>query len=514
MAMIIARTGKKAWTNRHETFTFPIDDLYNLGNDNTNSILNDYNSTSAGIQNIIGEAVVNKKRLCALGGEWSWTKIAATNGILLNTKALNLSFVVNPESVNPSYKGTHDDLYFAQCGVSVQELSERLRAKNRSIKTSGASNGQTIVGAMSTGTHGAALDFGAIPEFVVGLHIIVSPTRQVWLERKSYPVVTSSFVQKLNAELIQDDELFNSALVSFGSFGFMHGVMIESTPLFLYEAHRFQTTEMDKLFKLMETLDFTNSFLPHVSERPFHFQVLINQYNLNDGAYVGAFYKRPFNSAYTPPPVYTAGASPGDDAPVFIGALTQQVPALVPVVVNALIKQQYKPFNPPMIGTHAEIFANTDTHGKVLSTAIGIPLDQVVKVKDLFIELNKTQGPFAGVLAFRFVKASTATLGFTHFSPATCVLELDGVFSDQSIAFYKALWNEMEKQNIPYTFHWGKMCELNPARLKKMYGDNIDKWKAARNKLLDAECLDVFTNPLLEEWGLSGGVGESEEVIV
>ena len=50
MAMIIDKTGKKAWTNRHETFTFPIDDLYNLGNEKTNSILNDYNTSTAGIQ--------------------------------------------------------------------------------------------------------------------------------------------------------------------------------------------------------------------------------------------------------------------------------------------------------------------------------------------------------------------------------------------------------------------------------------------------------------------------------
>ena len=268
---------------------------------------------NSGYVALIAEAITNKKRLRALGGEWSWTKIAATNGILLNTKALNLSFHINPESVNANYNGTNEDLYFAQCGVSVQELSERLREKNRSLKTTGASNGQTIAGALSTGTHGAAFDFGAVPEFVVGLHIVVGATRHVWLERKTYPVVSASFVKKLNAELLQDDDLFNAALVSFGSFGFIHGVMMETTPLFLYEAHRIKTTNMDALYNLMQTLDFTNSFLPNGSERPYHFQVLINQYNLKEGAFVGAFYKRPFNTAYTPPPIYKAGASPGDE---------------------------------------------------------------------------------------------------------------------------------------------------------------------------------------------------------
>lgn len=483
MAMIIAPTGKKEWTNRHETFTLPIDDLYNLGNDNTDNILNDYNTSTKGIQKIIGDAVANKKRLRALGGEWSWTKIAATNGILLNTKPLNLSFNVTAPSVNANYKGLPEDLHFAQCGVSVQELSERLREKNRSLKTTGASNGQTIAGAMSTGTHGSAIDFGAIPEFVAGLHIITSSTKHVWLERKSYPVASASFVQKINAELIQDDDLFNAALVSFGSFGFIHGVMIETTPLFLYEAYRFRTADTYPLFKLMETLDFTNSFLPYKSERPYHFQVLINQYDLKDGPYVNAMYKRAFDPAYTPPTVSIPKVSAGDDAPAFIGTITQELPAIVPLVVNALIKKQYMPYDKPVWGTHAEIFSNTNLHGKVMSTAIGIPLNQVLKVKDLLLELNKTKGPFSGVLAFRFVKTSTATIGFTQFTPATCVIELDGVFSEQTMAFYKAVWDELEKQNIPYTVHWGKMCELNQVRLKKMYGDKIDHWKAARNKL-------------------------------
>ena len=49
-----------------------------------------------------------------------------------------------------------------------------------------------------------------------------------------------SFAQSLGADFIQDDTLFNAALVSFGSFGIIHGLMIETRDLFALNALRFK----------------------------------------------------------------------------------------------------------------------------------------------------------------------------------------------------------------------------------------------------------------------------------
>ena len=70
------------------------------------------------------------------------------------------------------------------------------------------------------------------------------------------------FIQKLGAELVQDDELFNAALVSFGSFGIIHGVLIETEELFLMETYMRRMPYDDTLKKLMETLNFSTATLP------------------------------------------------------------------------------------------------------------------------------------------------------------------------------------------------------------------------------------------------------------
>ncbi|HXO75879.1 MAG TPA: hypothetical protein VN824_11600, partial [Puia sp.] len=123
------------------------------------------------------------------------------------------------------------------------------------------------------------------------------------------------------------------------------------------------------------------------------------------------------------------------------------------------------------------------------------------KVTDILLELNKSNGPFAGLFAYRFIKKSNATLAFTRF-PFTCVLELDATFSDETKAFYTAVWKKLEDEGIPFTFHWGKMNELDPTRIKNMYGADADAWISARNQLLDDDTRKVFTNAILQQWGL------------
>jgi peptidoglycan/xylan/chitin deacetylase (PgdA/CDA1 family) len=107
------------------------------------------------------------------------------------------------------------------------------------------------------------------------------------------------------------------------------------------------------------------------------------------------------------------------------------------------------------------------------------------------------------VLAFRYVKGTKATLGFTCFDP-TCIIELDGVLSRESYDFYAKVWKMLEENDIPFTFHWGKILELNPERLRKIYGEKVEEWIIARNSLMkDAASMRVFTNKLLTDWGLS-----------
>ena len=497
----IRPTNETQWINRHDTFTQPINNLFDLINGNTGNGFDDYNAMTDAIQAFLGKAIAENKTVRALGGGWSFSRVATAEWIL-NTKMLNMLFPIrNPQSLSPAYKGTPGDLLFAQCGNSIQELNNWLQQNQRSLKTSGASNGQTIAGCFSTGTHGSAIDIGSVQDFIVGMHIIIGPGKHIWLERKSYPVVSDALIQKFKTKLVADDELFNAALVSFGSFGFIHGVMIETEDIYLLKCYRKKIKLDDSFRHIMETLDFSNAnFVPFGNERPFHFQAVIDQYKLKGGAYATIMYKRLYKNKYKPPVVDFNKAGPGDDAAAVIGIVTDTLPVLTHLLVSRLVKSTYSLFS-GRLGTSGEIFTNNNIRGKLLSTALGIPLDRVWEVNDMLIELNKTHGPFSGIFSYRYVKGSAATLAFTRFDP-TCILELDGAESNITRNFYNAVWNELEARNIPYTFHWGKIHNLDVAKTRKMYGAAIDKWIEQRNKIMSPETMKIFNTQALKDCGL------------
>jgi FAD/FMN-containing dehydrogenase len=110
----ITQTNLKVWTNRHNTYKQPIDNLFDIANGDTGNIVDRYNATTASIQTLIGKAIQEKKSLRALGGGWSFSKVATTDGWMLNTKKLNMLFPIkNPQNISSQYPGRKDQLLVA-----------------------------------------------------------------------------------------------------------------------------------------------------------------------------------------------------------------------------------------------------------------------------------------------------------------------------------------------------------------------------------------------------------------
>ena len=96
-------------------------------------------------------------------------------------------------------------------------------------------------------------------------------------------------------------------------------------------------------------------------------------------------------------------------------------------------------------------------------------LDHARETVEAVLAEQAQRGPAAVVVSLRYVQGSSATLAFTYF-PTTCVLEIDGVQSSRTNDFYMRVWDRLERQGIPYTFHWGKQHNLDAARVRRLYG--------------------------------------------
>lgn len=482
-----------------------------------------YKRATGNLQWAIGNAIDNQQTLRAIGANWSLSPVAMCRGGMLQTKGLDLIINVHDNFVTPAYRTggkTSDALKLVECGVQISRLSRALEIESdpaRCIKASGGSNGQTIAGATATGTHGAALFFGAVHDAIVGIHLVTGRDSHVWLERASYPVASDDFIKWLGAEPLRDDDLFNAALVSFGSFGIIHGVMLETDPLFLLKEYRISNfVYSDELMDAISTLDFgrLKTLLPGLPDSVpdhelYHMEINLNPFTVKKGSsggmYIFLFYKVPVPPGFV---VDQGGVNTGP-SPEFIWMMNGLLSALggdlsYNMIMNKTTQEFEKNVRPatPTPRTIGSIFRDTRFTGNIASFAMAVPTGSLKQALEQILS-EIAVNAFAGAVAVRFVKGTKATLGFTHFEH-TCVIEMDGLDIPGNHKVFANVIGRMEDEGIPCTIHWGKLNEpLNATRVLNMYGsDKIRSWKRSRETLLLPETRAVFTNDFMIRCGL------------
>ncbi len=508
--------------NKHRNFTQVLKPgaSFHLVNPHLESPWKEYKATTANFQWLIAAAIRNSWRLRALGRGWSLSKVAVTEGGLIDTMDLRNCFNVKADMAHPDMVATGrvENLLLAQCGLSMFALNNKLEKEGRPrrcIRASGAANGQSIVGAFSTNTHGAAWNFGSPQDQITGLHLITGPDSHVWLERASSPVVSDKFIRSLGAELKRDDALFNAALVSFGSFGFIHGVMVEGQPICLLQEFKKQNVAYDAAMReCLTTLDFDKikDRMPGPYKKKghelYHFEVGFNPHRFakddpEKGLFLRVLYKTAYREDYerlAPSPKFQYGENTFGVLQTILDHLGPASELLIPGLVNALYPLAYQE-GMPREGTFGEHFGTTRVRGKASSFAIGMDMKDCATVMEMVVDANRTD-PFPGVTAMRFVKGTAATLGFTRFE-RTCVMELDAMDCNAARTFHQLILHRMETAGIAYTLHWGKVNSMiDRARLDRMYGPSVADWKKARTTLLAPEVMEVFNNQFMERCGL------------
>jgi hypothetical protein len=497
----------KNWNNKHQTVKQVVNRLYDVHNRfddgrRPSSAMARCKNAIVLLQQILKDAEDNGKCVRAVGGGWSLSNIVETHDYLVNTRPLNL-IIPNFASSFVEAGVDNENLVFAQCGASIKELNIILEGENKCLLTSGASDGQTIVGAMSTGTHGSAIDIGSMQDFILGLNIITASDEHYWIEGNSR-IVTDAFIQSHmpNATRINNSEILNAALVSFGSFGIIHAVLLECD-----SAYKLQVFSDSKSWDdAKKCIDGPSNFeLLNLLPNPYHFEVIINPAKL-DSVIVRTMYRE--NEAFEVIPTETGvEMGIGTDILHVIGSaddfLNNQSGTILRLI-DGFIKQSYPDingkFNAPRI-----IFGGSENSSDqpAMSLEIGIDANQTSIIVNKILDVA-TQFPFVGVIALRYIRKSKATLSFAKFSK-TCTIEIPGIKSNNTQKFYNKLWERLDADGVDFTFHWGQMNNLNAQNIRKRWSNEaVDAWIEAREEILKTpKQRFMFSNQFIIDCGLT-----------
>ena len=511
---------KTQWDTLHNNGPFPLKTLYVTkleGEANMPVKVDRYNDCAKEIQSLIEKSLNDNVGFRAYGSRWSMSNIAHNKDRMHYNGFMNINLPISDQDVHAQTTYSKSNLFFFECGNTIKRISEVLDAHGKSLKVSGASNGQTIAGCISTGVHGSAIDVGSVQDYVVGINLIIGPNPDdiIYIERHTKPALSNSFAQKINAKVIRNDDLFNPALVGLGSFGFIHGVAIEAEDRYILKRY-IKKVDKNIALDLAKTLDFKNSAFKIQGEtdangkgnRPYHYKIFMNPYNNENEYIIELMYKKPYAVPYPDPFPVIETSIYKDLIHLFI-KISEKFPKSIPWFIKKLKKAILPEVNEVTVGTLAETFWDAPYQGPAFACSVGVDHKDSPKALKLLADLANNEGPIPGIFAMRFIKQSEGTLAFSKF-PITCMIEIDGVLWKKSRKlmslkeFSKRMIEVLKANNVPFTIHWGKNSDWGfPDLVKHMLGNKVDEWKNIRSALLTPEMAKLFSNDFTDTTKLS-----------
>ena len=392
----------------------------------------------------IREARDAGQRILPIGAGWALSKINVTDGWLVNTKQLNGCYDIGEQYFDEAYPAAErPNVVLAQAGMQIAELNAYLElvprddAHRAGLKAAGIGNGQTIGGSVSGNTHGSQINFGAMPDFVAGLHIATGSGQTLWIERASKPVLNEEFAAKIGAKMIRDDDIFNAAVVSFGTFGIIAAMAVETAPIYQLEFPPIGDIHHDDLKAKLSRFR---------TRRPadlYHYEFIFDPHSrkqiaIEASAPQGALRaRRP-----TPKPRWIIrdknGYAPGINLLRLIGLFRSVLP---PRIITGFEFKQYRKnaLLDGVRGSPGQIYTSSIYYLEgYIESAYGVSVGDAPATIDICSEVAREIG-LPSINQVRLCRASQATLGFTQHEPITAVFEYGMINDDGFPEFERRL---------------------------------------------------------------------------
>jgi len=178
--------------------------------------------TTADVVEAVRAASRRGQRVKALGSGHSFSPIAATDGVQIVLGRHRRVLDIDREA------GT----VTVEAGIRLRSLAETLAARGMALTNLGDIAGQTLAGALATGTHGTGARFGSLATQVLALEMVLADGSVI------------------RAAPDEEPDLFNAACIGLGALGIISSVTMACVPAFDLHA----VEERAKLESVLSTL--------------------------------------------------------------------------------------------------------------------------------------------------------------------------------------------------------------------------------------------------------------------
>jgi hypothetical protein len=494
--------GARRWTNYHGTASANVSDLIELLNSDAETGRDCLREVAADVLALLQQARAAGAQVRPLGAGWSPSPISIVErGWLVETRRLNRCFRLVESDVAPGQNAAN--LMLVQAGATIDEVNDSAEELGLSLKTGGASNGQTLAGACATGTHGSVLIAGGIQDHVRAVQV-VTPSGVFWVE-PTRPVMAPEFVTATGSTIFRDDDVFAACQVAVGAMGFVTAMVIECVPIYMVRNIQKRGRIERRHITQLAHGDF-RAFSREMAldEQPHFVQVIVNPFApFSRDALLRFLYLRDFDPTIPPPPRPMTGA--GFDALTLIGKAMAGFDVLRADILQLAMRAGYAMQrdigDPQAVATWGNTTEPHNPIANLFNGSVTMARSELERAFDPLIEAFVSGGG-GTVVTLRFMRRAAGLLAPARFAD-NVVIDFDGPRSDVSHRSYRAVVTRLDAMDVRFTRHWGKTNDLNAARVARDYGEDYDRFRAAQRRLLsDPGDLAVFGCDALTQLGL------------
>jgi hypothetical protein len=487
---------------------------------------------------IVREAEAAGERVHAFGSRWAFSDCAVTSDRAIDTTHLNRPLQTVQQALRP---GQASPVYHCEAGMTIREVYNDLSGQGLALETMGGSSGQTLAGAISTGTHGGDKFLPPLADSVVAIHLVGAGGTQYWIEPA--PGVTDPallralVVPDVNpANIIYDERLFDACLVSLGCMGVIYAVVMQ-----VREAYGLVETTAETTWSA-----FKRNISTYLDDPTSRFlQVLVDPYHDGNNDNVCLVTTRS-EAVATDPVVRPQGGVEAavrrmiDDLDGFAkidlalqGVFDDPGPPperrLAKIVAGIL---RYAPDQRHvMIEHYADILRAAWPPGTIQGASYSImdngygqehPSTQPGYSVELFFPPLSVNRPFsfmdfvdaviaiinsfgetffAGYVSLRFTGQTAAFLGMQQWDK-TCAAEISAVQGVPSLEDLLGRLYVMALQNGGLA-HWGQLVDMGGMRSHGSVFDEYFGWRVAYARMSHNYATRTFENDLSNRWNLT-----------
>jgi FAD-linked oxidoreductase len=393
---------------------------------------------------LVSKANRQGEKIRVVGAGHSWSPACASKDYLVNLDKLSGIRSLDPTQVTAT----------VGAGSRLKDLNHAFWEKGYAFKNLGSIAEQSIAGAISTGTHGSGIKFGALSAGVVGLKLLDGQGNIHSLSKENNP------------------DTFGAFPVSLGTLGILTEVQLEVCPTYYLQ-------EVRKPMDFDEALEA----LPELIQSCDHFKMWWFPYNKKIQTYS-------IHRSFEKPTVKKAFNLLREDSAFAQGVFAKLLQLgnyrpLVPAINRFITAIQFK--NETNVGRNFDVF-NMVMPPKHHESEYAIPVEHTVEaLKALRDLIHLKKHPVNFITELRFVKGDDHWL-----SPAygRDVCFLGGYMAGEN--GWSDFLKDYENLLLPYSGrpHWGKEFTLGLQKFPLSY----PRWEEFKVLRKQFDPNDVFSN--------------------